>query len=165
MNITKTIATEVVEKLIQKQGLELKELKENLKAKFEEIVLNTIPKDIKDFYKKHPRYTNTRQSFQLSGNGFEYKYLNTKNEVPAVTNSFQPNETDAIILHGLLNEIDKKEKEYKKLFSELEIALFGLRTYKRVEENFPEAFLLLPNKITTSLAVNISELRNKINEN
>jgi len=162
MNVTKAIATEVAEKLIQKQGLELKELKQDLKQKFEDIVLNTIPKDIKDFYKKHPRYTNTRQSFQLSGNGFEYKYLNTKNEVPAVTNSFQPNEADALVLHGLLNEIDKKEKEYKKLFSEIEVALFGLRTYKRVEENFPEAFLLLPNKITTSLAVNISDLRQKI---
>ena len=132
MNITKSIATEVSEKLIRKQGLELKELKEDLKQKFEDIVLNTISKDIKDFYKKHPRYTNTRQSFQLSGNGFEYKYLNTKNEVPAFTNSFQPNEHDALILHGLLNEIDKKEKEYEKLFSEIKFALFGLRTYKRV---------------------------------
>lgn len=162
MNVTKQIASEVAEKLIQKQGLELIELKENLKQKFEEIVLNTIPKYIKDFYKKHPRYMDTRQSFQLSGNGFEYKYLNTKNEVPAFSHSFQPNDRDAIILHGLLNEIDKKEKQYEKLFSEIEIALFGLRTYKRVEENFPEAFLLLPNKITTSLAINISDLRNKI---
>lgn len=162
MNITKTIAVEVSEKLIQKQGLELKQLKENLKVKLEEIILNTIPKEIKDFYKKHPSYVETRQSFQLSGNGFEYQYLNTKNHIPAFKTSFQPNEVDALLIKNLLNEIKDKEKEYKKLFSEIEIALFGLRTYKRVEENFPEAFLLLPNKITTSLAINISELRNKI---
>jgi hypothetical protein len=162
MNITKAIATEVAEKLIQKQGLELNELKDSLKVKFEKIVIDATPKDVVDFYKKYPNYVETRQSFQLSGNGFDYKYLNTKSSIPAFKSSFQPNERDAIILHGILNEIDKKEKEYKKLFSEIEIALFSLRTYKRVEETFPEAFLLLPNKITTSLSVNISDLRQKI---
>lgn len=162
MNITKAIAVEVAEKLIQKQGLELKGLKEDLKQKLENIILGTIPKEIKDFYKKHPSYVETRQSFQLSGNGFEYQYLNTKNHIPAFKSSFQPNETDALLIKNSLNQIKDKEKEYKKLFSEIEVALFGLRTYKRVEENFPEAFLLLPNKITTSLAVNISDLRQKI---
>jgi len=162
MNITKTIAAEVAEKLLSKQVLELQGLKEDLKQKLENIILSTIPKEIKDFYKKYPSYVETRQSFQLSGNGFEYQYLNTKNHIPSFKSSFQPNESDALLIKNSLNEIKDKEKEYKKLFSEIEIALFGLRTYKRVEENFPEAFVFLPNSISNKLVVNISDLRNKI---
>ena len=163
MNITKAIATEVAEKLIQKKGLELIELKESLKLKFEDIVLKSIPKEVIDFYKKYPNYVETRQTFLLSGNGFDYKYLYTKNSIPSFKSSFIPNERDAIILHGLWNDISNKEKEYKKLLSEIEIALFSLRTYKRVKENFPEAFVFLPNSVSNKLVVNISDLRNKIN--
>jgi len=162
MNITKTIAAEVAEKLLSKQVLELQGLKEDLKQKLENIILSTIPKEIKDFYKKYPSYVETRQSFQLSGNGFEYQYLNTKNHIPSFKSSFQPNESDALLIKNSLNEIKDKEKECKKLFSEIEIALFGLRTYKRVEENFPEAFVFLPNSISNKLIINISDLRNKI---
>jgi len=162
MNITKTIAAEVAEKLLSKQALEIKNLRNKLESTFDEIYLKTIPKEVVELFKKYPNYFKTRNNFHLSGNGFDWKSITAYKSLPYINYAFQPNEKDSIILHNSINKIDKKKSEYKKLHSEIEIALFGLRTYKRVEENFPEAFLLLPNKITTSLAVNISDLRNKI---
>lgn len=51
------------------------------------------------------------------------------------------------------------------LRKEIENAVFNLRTYKAVQENFPEAFEYLPTQKTTSaLALNISDLRNRIND-
>jgi len=162
MNITKTIATEVAEKLLSKQALEIKNLRSKLESTFDEIYLKTIPKEVVELFKKYPNYFRTRSGFQLSGNGFDWKSVTSSKELPCINGSFQPNEKDAVILQKSINEIDKKKLEYKKLHSEIETALFGLRTYKRVEENFPEAFIFLPNSISNKLIVNISDLRNKI---
>jgi hypothetical protein len=63
------------------------------------------------------------------------------------------------------NKIQTLEKEIKDLKLEIETALYStLRTYKRVEESFPEALEFLPpmNNNKTALVVNLSSLRDKI---
>jgi len=162
MNITKAIATEVAAKLLKKQSLEIKSLKDELTVKFTEIYSKELPKEVLDLFSKHPDYFEARRQMQVTGNGFSYQYINLQFPMPSKRSCFSPNEKDAKILMTYLNKINDKKAGYNKLFSELEIALFGLRTYKRVEENFPEAFLLLPNKTTTAIALNISDLRQKI---
>jgi len=162
MNITKVIATNAAEKLTEKQKAEIKTLKNELSVVFEEIYLKSIPKNIIDAHKKNPNYFRQRQDFQLSGNGFKYEYVNCMNNVPYISNCFLPDEASAFVIRGMLDKIEDKLKAYQKLFKEIEIALFQLRTYKRVEENFPEAFLLLPNQTTTAISLNISDLRQKL---
>jgi len=162
MNITKAIATEVAGKLLSKQVLEIQTLRKELEYKFDEIYLKTIPKEVVELFKKYPNYFYTRRNFQLSGNGFNWKSVSTSKDLPSINGSFIPNATDAVILLDAINIIDTKKSEYHKLTSEIENALFSLRTYKRVQENFPEAFVFLPNSISNKLVVNISDLRNKI---
>jgi len=162
MNITKLIATEVAEKLTDKKRLEIVNLKTDLSLVFEGIVLKSIPDEVIKLYKKYPNHFETKRSFQLCGNGFEYQYLGVTKDIPHYKSSFTPNEEDSKLLINKLNEIKDLKKKYDELFKEIEITLFSLRTYKRVEENFPEAFLLLPNKTTYAVALNISDLRQKI---
>jgi len=54
MNITKQIASEVAEKLIQKQGLELNKLKESLKEHLESFILMSIPSEVGSCIKNTP---------------------------------------------------------------------------------------------------------------
>lgn len=160
--ITKLIAENVAVKLTEKQALEIKELKTELSNKFTEIYLKTVPKEILDLHKKYPDFIETRSSFQMSGNGFQYQSLSLNSSFPAKNHCFSPNEVDAKMLLKLLNEIDKKKSELSKLKTEVEALVFGLRTYAKVNSEFPEATPFLPKTITSALMVNISDLRKKL---
>jgi len=162
MNITKTIAAEVAEKLLSKQALALEALRKEAGEAFTKIYLKTLPKEVVAAFEKYPAYFQTRSGFQLNGNGFNWQSITASKKLPYSANAFSPTATEAAILLKVVNAADTKKFEYKKLFSEIETALYGLRTYKRVEENFPEAFVFLPNSVSTKLSVNISDLRNKI---
>lgn len=160
--ITKQIAENVAVKLTEKQSLKIKELQANLKDKFTEIYLKTIPKEVIDFHAKYPNFTETRQSVQCTGNGFQWQSLGFNGHVPSISNTFSPNEKDAKLLLKLLNEIDDKKSELSKLKHEIEVLVFGLRTYAKVNSEFPEATPFLPNSVSSALMVNISDLRKKL---
>jgi len=162
MNITKQIASEVAILLLQKQANEIKSLNKDLETEFTEMVFKKIPVEVLDVFGKFSDYFGTRKSFQLSGNGFNYKWLSASRCLPAKNASFCPDEKEAKRLLSIINKIDDKSNKYQDLLKEIEVTLFSLRTYKRVEENFPEAFVLLPKKQTVSLALNLSDLRNKL---
>jgi len=161
--ITKAIANEVALKLTEKKRANIKKLETTLSSVLHGMILKTIPKEVVELFEKHPKFFGTRSSFQLQGNGWNYKYLNSVKQIPTYNSSFSPNAKDSETLTKLDNEVKKERQDYEKLVSEIETALFGLRTYKRVQENFPEAFELLPNKINTSLSVNLSDIRQKLN--
>jgi len=160
-NITKAIAQEVAIKLTVKKRDSLKNEELKLKDDFREIIIKTIPKDVLDCFEKHPSYFDTRTSVQLSGNGFQWESINFGKELPVFRN-FTPDAVTAKKIMILKNKVEDSKKNLSDLQKEIENALFGLRTYKRVEENFPEAFAFLPNKITTSLAINLTDIRQKI---
>lgn len=115
-----------------------------------------------DCFKKYPKYFETRRSIQLSGNGWNWRSLSLGEQIPYTGCCFNPDEKDGDFLLKLKNSYDQKHKDLELLISEIETSLISLRTYKRVEENFPEAFAFLPKKITTSLSININDIRKKI---
>jgi len=160
--ITKLIAENVAAKLTEKQDSEIKELKSELSNKFTDIYLKTIPKEVLDFHKKYPEFIETRSNMQISGNGFQYQSLSLNKSFPAKNHIFLPNEKDAKTLLSLVNEISDKKSEHSKLKQEIEVLLFGLRTYTKVNSEFPEATPFLPKTITSALMVNISDLREKL---
>ena len=160
--ITKQISENVAVKLTEKKDLEIKRLNENLKDKFTEIYLKTIPKEVIDVHAKYPGFIKTRSSVQCTGNGFQWQNLSFSGYIPSTGNTFSPNEKDSKLLLKLLNEIDDKKSELSKLKREIEVLVFGLRTYSRVNIEFPEATPFLPNSASSSLVVNISDLRKKL---
>lgn len=160
--ITKQIAEDVAVKLTKKQALEIEKLQKDMKQKFTEIYLKTIPKEIMDLFEKYPKYFEKRSSFQISGNGFQYQQLHTDKDYPSSQYSYSLKEKDASLMLGLMNTLDDKKNELYKLKKEVANLLFNLRTYAKVNSEFPEASPFLPKTVTTALMVNISDLREKL---
>jgi len=160
--ITKAIAQEVALRLTAKKLNEVEALRLNLRNVFTEMYLATIPEEILKLFKAHPSYFEARSSFQLQGNGCNYEYLSTNKNLPFSKRLFMPTAEQAGILLPLCNSLDAKNKELKELRNEIEITLNSLRSYKRIRELFPEAAPFLPEKITTALAVNISDLQSRL---
>lgn len=76
---------------------------------------------------------------------------------------FQPKTTVAADLLKKFNEIEEKRSVVQELEYNLKEAIFNLRTYKKLEDDFPEAFLLIPKKENCSLQTNLSDIRKKLN--
>jgi len=160
--ITKAIAQEVAVKLTAKKLKEVEALRFNLRNVFTEMYLASVPEEILKLFRVHPSYFEAHSEFQLQGNGCNYEYLATTSNLPFSKSVFTPTTEQAGVLLPLRNSLDAKTKELRKLRNEIEITLNSLRSYKRIKELFPEAAPFLPEKITTALAVNISDLQSRL---
>ncbi|MDR6844478.1 hypothetical protein [Flavobacterium granuli] len=164
--ITKQIAELTAKKLVKPKKEKIDIQKKELKEEVEKLLLKQIPTDVLTFYKKYPNYTDTSASVEISGNGWNFQRVLLNKELPSPNkNKHQllPDVENASILLKLFNEIKDAEKSVEKLEADLSITIFALRTYKSVEENFPEAFDLLPKIVNNSLQINLSDIRNRVN--
>lgn len=128
------------------------------------MLLKRVSKEVLDFYEKHPKYVKSTRLFRLIGNGFNYSYLNTVNEVPYIgDNSFEPKPEEAKKLLELINKKQDLKDKLNKLVSEIENLLYSLRTYLKVLIEFPEAEPFLPKTISNKLMINVSDIRKKLN--
>ena len=166
MRITKDVAEETAEKMTAKKSLELLEMRNSFSEKVRNLIVKKIPKEIMQAFEKHPNYINSIGYIYLYGVGFNGDCIKFKKLPYTNNNRFEINsEMGATELLKEFNKIESLEKEIKDLKLEIETALYStLRTYKRVEESFPEAleFLPQPNNNKTALVVNLSSLRKKI---
>lgn len=161
--ITKEIAKEVAIKMTSKKYEVIKPLQNELSSNLETFVKRRIPKVVLELYSKYPKYFEATSSFRMVGNGFNHGYLHTKKNVPFGSNDvFEPTAEEAKILLKLVNEITDLLQEKKDLIREVEITLYNLRTYVKINSEFPEATPFLPKNISNKLIVNINDIRNKL---
>lgn len=163
--ITKEIATEVAKTLTKGKKDEYEALEKQLSETVRDLYNETIPDEVKLFQQKFPSFINVRGSVELKGNGFSYEYVVVKPSVITNTNEctcLYPTPDQAKTLQQIKNKIYDLKKEYNTLFLDIENALLSLRTYSKIEKEFPEAFVLLPNRISTALAININSIREKL---
>jgi hypothetical protein len=164
--ITKQIAEITANELVKSKKEKIKILQSEFKQKLYQMVLQNIPDDVIKFHKKHPKFIKTNFYVEISGNGFEYQRIALESEFPSKNGErFQllPDPETAKELLKSFNQIKDLKESSDRLKSDLERAIFNLRTYKSVEENFPEAFLLLPKIENNSVQINLSDIRNRIN--
>ncbi|RZJ90781.1 MAG: hypothetical protein EOO20_07115 [Chryseobacterium sp.] len=159
--ITKEIAHATAVSLLSKKKETLNGLKLRLKALVTEAVKKTIPKEVLQLFETQKHYLNTHSNTRLYGEGFGYEYYQF-DQLPDDGNDPKVCVADGNKILALSNKIEKSEEEYKKLLKEIEIALFAFRTYANVEKEFPEAFALLPTKVSQAVMVNISSIRTQI---
>ena len=166
MRITKDVAEETAKKMISKKTLELKKMKSDFSDKIRKVKVKEIPKQVIETYEFHPNYFNKIGIVYLRGLGFNNDPISVQN-YPYDNNYYleltEKNGVSILLIE--FNKIKSLEKEIKDLKLEIETALYStLRTYKRVEESFPEALEFLPpiNNNKTALVVNLSSLRDKI---
>jgi len=160
--ITKEIASEVALKLISKKSDEIIKLDKEISEIFEVMVLSKLPRAVKETFKSNKVFFNRRKSFQISGNGFDYVYVNTTNEVPYNNSSFVATAEESKILLPMVNKKTELEVNYRKLYREIETLLYSLRTYSKVIAEFPEAEPFLPASISNKLMLNVSDIRKQL---
>jgi len=167
MNITRTIAEEVAQKLTAQKQREIKEMKGRLGMAVTLAYESTIPKEVAILFDTHKDWMKKVSSVRLHGRGFNYETINLSKVLPSKKEEYSSQNMNVekeygdkwIKDHQL---IEKAQKELKTLVAEIENALIGLKTYKRVEENFPEAAKFLPQKGNTAIAINLSHIRNQL---
>lgn len=162
--ITKTQAREIAVKLTEYQQKELEGVTTEANKYFTEVYLSTLPECLKEAFEKYPLFFRGRSSFQLCGNGFNWQSVSTSKSVPYINNTFSPSKEEAAKLLLLINKVEAKRSELKRLIIEIEVALNSLKTFKRISESFPEASNYLSYKVNTALAVNLSEIREKLKQ-
>jgi hypothetical protein len=164
MRITKQTASDVAKQLVAKKGKENAKIWIELCESIYESVKKTIPKDLIDFSEKYPSYIRATQVVKIVGNGFNHESINITKVLPCKDWSFiyTPTSEEGDKWIKLFNKYHEQRKETETLYRDIENALYNLKTYKAIEENFPEAYKFLPEKITTSLSINLSDIRQKI---
>lgn len=163
MRITKSIAEDVAIKLTAKKREELSSIENEIRETLESFILKRLDKKIIDFHKSFPNYTNTSKSYRVSGNGFNFQYLETKNSLPCNNNnSFEPSPEEAKTLLSLINKKKDLRDKLENLQKKIEVLLYNLRTYSKVILEFPEAEPFLPNTISDKLTINVSDIRKQL---
>ena len=164
MRITKQIASEVAKELVAKKRKENGKVWIELCESIYESIKKKIPKELIDFSNKYPSYTRMSQIVKLVGNGFNHESINLNNAFPCRDWSltYVPTNEEGEKWIKLFNKYHEQRESISSLHRDIENALYNLKTYKAVEENFPEAYKFLPEKITTSLSINLSDIRQKI---
>lgn len=170
MQITKSIAAEVAEKLCRKKEEQIENLKQELINIVGVHIKTLAPIEVLKIYNsKHKEYIECANHVNLSGGGLSWYSLDLGESVPLAggRNSLQIGDWGVACtkIVSLTHKIDKCKDEYSKLKLEVIATLVGLRTYKRIAEEFEEAVEFLPERNTcTALSINISEVRKQLKD-
>ncbi|MBX9886654.1 MAG: hypothetical protein K2Y30_01815 [Flavobacteriaceae bacterium] len=163
--ITKLIAEATANELVKSKKQELAKQEAEFKKILEHEIAKEVPIAVLEFYKNYKHYVHKTKSVQISGNGWDFKTIYLEKEMPSYNGNkiqFTPKEKIATKLLSLHDEIESNKKVISKLQDDLESVIFNLRTYKSVQENFPEAFDLLPKIVNNAIQLNLSDIRNRI---
>lgn len=167
--ISRAVAESIAEKLVAKFNVEIKELESKRKKYLTDLYIKTLPKEVLETFEKYPNYFNKESSIRFDTHGFRYKYLDTEplpfcnknasdlflpNKKPAITDKDYTYLWDVEVKVNALKE--KKSKTYNELIS----TLLQLKSYKRIQEHFPEIASYLPtNTQTMALTLNLDKIR------
>lgn len=160
--ITKQIAYDVALLLCVKKEKEVKKSSNILKDFFTDFYEKQLPKSVLEGFKINPDYYKKADYISVVGTGLNWNSIDFNKKLPIKENNVAIDEKTAAKLVVMMNKKSEDLKGYNALMTEIQNALLNLRTYKKIEENFPEAFKLLPEKISTKLSINLSEIRSKI---
>tara|TARA_R110000772_G_C13170340_1_gene426984 strand:- start:50 stop:562 length:513 start_codon:yes stop_codon:yes gene_type:complete len=166
--ITKQIAEDVTKALLSKRREELKKVKDEYKGIIEHHILSLLPKKVLEVFSDPTtkNFLNTSCNFYISGQGISRTYESISQYLPYVGGnaSVELPKGASTKVEKLMDKAKKMEDNIYSLKNEINASLLALGTFKRVQEQFPEAAEFLPKtSMPTSLVVNISKLRTKIN--
>lgn len=164
MRITKSIAENVAKRLTEKLEEKIKEYQDDLEKIAGNIIKKKIPEIVLEAYELHPNYFYTRKYANLVGNGANYEAIYFDKRYPLIDSSFSVSAKETQSLVGRYDTIKKLQKEKSELETSIQEALLALKTYKRVEQEFPEAVQYLPESNScVAIAIPMKDLRGKIN--
>lgn len=168
MVISKDKAKMIAKELCKKHFSYKELLDKKFNNEVKEAYNKSVPLSVKRLQKVHPDYFRYAVTIYFEGHGFSHTQVRIEGNV--INNSgnyyaiLKLSSELAKRLQLMKRECDKANEDYKKLIKEVEVALIGLKTYKRITDKFPEAAKLLPAAETLALVINVDEVRSKLSK-
>jgi len=159
--ITKQLAEEIANKLVEKLDVKLKTIDDQLAEIYYEEQIKIVPLSVMTIFESHPDYIHKTTSGYLYYGG-QCVWIKGVKPFPCITKS---NVTDKDIcskIEKLVSNQISTKKERKELFEELQQTLLKLTTFNKIREYFPEASGFLPEP-KMEIAINITDTRNRLN--
>ena len=165
MVITKSAASKIAVKLAEKKKVLMDEALLAYRKFVTDKYMEQVPKEVIKLNAVHPDYFATGSTIRFDGHGFRWAYIEAPRRVIYGANREANLNLDAKLAAEITKfkmKFESKKKEYESLVNKLEVALVGLKTYKRIAVDLPEAVKYLPAKQTTELAINFVDLRKEL---
>lgn len=170
MNVTKYIAEQVAEKMVQPMTDKIKSLEKDCIAIAEKAINEATPELVKECFIKHKSYMIETSCFMLS-NGSQLHRINLEKFMPAYSSWNAKVEIGKKAMEQIDNiqiEIKKIEADRSKTENAIISTLLKLKTFKRVQMFSPEIYEFLKehedNKPETSLALPMEDILSNINK-
>lgn len=142
MNITKSLAESIAGEMVEPLEQKIKELCDERGKIADEAIRKSIPKEVMDCFNRFRSYFCTASSVTLHYGSYE-KRVSKVSPFPYSDTYYPYIGTDAETINRIerINmEINSISDEKSKAYASVVSALLALRTFKRVKENFPEAY-------------------------
>ena len=166
--ITKDLCERIADKLVEPKLKKARQLQQEFNAKIIKYHQDLIPKEVMEFALKNKEYFKWSDYVYAAQSKFGYNYYYNNPRVSNIlisksnTITFK-NSKDENTFEKLYSEYNKQFDNIENLKQEIIISLQALRTYKNIQESFPEAAEYLPTVGTsTALVVNYDKLRAKL---
>ena len=161
--VSKALAKDLASELLKPLDLKLSKAFDERGEALENILLARVPSIVLDVFKKFPQYIETDRYFNISGEGFDYTRIVTKNKIICAGNAnIVVDKREAEKLKPFCNAYESLRTDVSNTRVELEAVLYELRSYKRVLEAFPELEKFLPTSTTKALALDLTVLKAKL---
>jgi len=158
--ITIAIAEETALKITKPLEDKIDEAELAFEEKVTELLIARIPKELRAIIEKYPKWfygRNEGNTITLTENGFNRRGVRLTKIVHFAdhyTSQVSVTKEEAKVLYKLDDVVDKATEKYNETYRSIKQTLINLRTYKRVKDELPEAYALLPVEETvTSLVV------------
>ena len=166
MNITKSIAENVASQLTAKIKLKIDDERKILTEKVDFMAKKRVPKEIMNWFNtKNKKWLNIRGYIQFASASKHYNIEIKAIPYPYDNGYVVITEEEMTELYAQDHKIQFLEEQKRTIENQLVAQLIKMRTYKRIEKDFPEAFELLPNAEVSELpAINVKDILMQIEE-
>lgn len=153
--ISKTLAENIVNKVIEKLQKKEDEYTNEFVTKAVEYYMLRVPKEIVELMSNDScrNYIKKTTSFYINGMGFNNRYISIKTAVPDTNNNLSPTAAEAKVLQKLYDKLEDAKEKRKQTGIELTATLLGLGTTKRVAEQLPDLIPYLPDNKKNSMGI------------
>ena len=157
--LSKELISQIAEEMVVEVKNEKAKQEDALNTFFKEKAMELIPKDVIEFWVKHPEYTRTSDCHYCNFKNDKFFYFHS--EIPVMEGYDKSIVKECLAKNA--EEFEKRFASYEEL-KKYEIQLRNkimcnlskLNTYKRVKDNFPEAHAILCKIMDTPVEVNLN---------
>lgn len=169
MRISKELANSVAVKMVAKIDKQIYASTDSMKQFIADVVRKNLPKEVLSTFADYPKYFRTTDKFKVRGPGVGYEIQIFTKELHPMCDKWDGevwlDESEAVHFMKMWNAHEALKACREKLRENIYNVLLQLGTYKRVQENFPEAIDYLPAAGQVSvqtLTVNIHDVQAQI---